>query len=112
MNPYVASRLVDDRLAEDRSGLVRPAGGEGSAWRPGRASLRPHVDPAAWCLRAPALPVAGATPVAAARTAGAGAAAGHSAGAHPGRVRRIAGWLLVDAGLRLAVGRRHAALRG
>lgn len=30
----------------------------------------------------------------------------------PRRVRRVAGWLLIEAGLRLAVGRRPAALRG
>lgn len=98
MNPYVASRLVDDRLADDRCGLVGPIGGEGTGRRAGRASLRAHVDPAAWCLKAPVVPLAGA--------------GRHAGGARPGRVRRIAGWLLVDAGLRMAVGRRPAALRG
>jgi hypothetical protein len=100
MNAYLASRMVDERQADERvagGGPVR------------RTAPRAHVDPAAWLPRAVAH--ADPTDLAGAAAAGAGGAGVPRTGPAR-RVRRIAGWLLIEAGLRLAVGRRPAALRG
>lgn len=115
MNPYFSSRLADDRLADRLAGGQgggRQAGGRPCAGRAASGDRGPtvcHVDPAAWVLRSAA--VAGAHGPAASWS-GTGAGRPGPAAAPRRRVRRRAGWLLVDAGLRLAVGREAASLQG
>lgn len=89
MNPYFSSRMADDRLAERLSDRRSDGRSDGLAER-GEGRLG---------ARRAALDVTGVVPV--------GPAGG------PGRrVRRRAGWLLVGAGLRLAMGREAVSLRG
>lgn len=104
MNAYLASRMVDERLFDDREASGSPA-----------ARRRPlsHVDTAAWLHRSAG--VAGPQ----CRVRGSHAFGADSAtttcvvaGTPARRVRRLAGWLLIEAGLRLAVGRRTATLQG
>lgn len=95
MNPYLVPRLADDRLADDRLADDRLADHR----RAGRL---------AGCR--------GSTTGSSTGSAPARATGGDGWWAPPGErahsVRRTVGWLLVAAGLRLAVGSRPVPLRG
>jgi hypothetical protein len=92
MNPYLASRLADDRIGSGPGG-------------------RPHVDGAAWLLRSETTRTAGwafGTVESRLGSRSRRSTAGRHGGG-PHRVRRRVGWALVEAGLRLATGRSAAA---
>jgi hypothetical protein len=104
VNAYLASRMVDERLFDDRAASGSPA-----------ARRRPpsHVDTAAWLHRSAGVPGPQCR-VQGSHAVGAGSATATCLVARTParRVRRLAGWLLIEAGLRLAVGRRAATLQG